>query len=86
FSHFRSAIPLWVKKRLWISSEIKKKLNFQGEILFANHHDSHAAAAFYTSGFEDAAIITLDGVGEFATTTIGRGMGNKIDILREQHF
>ena len=86
FSHFLTAIPLWVKNRLWISSEIREKLNFKGEILFANHHESHAAAAYYSSPFTDATIITLDGVGEYATTTIGFGTGTEIGIKLEQHF
>lgn len=86
FSHFFTAIPLWVKNRLWITNEIREKLNFKGEILFASHHESHAAAAFYSSSFTDATIITLDGVGEYATTTIGYGSGTEVGITLEQHF
>jgi carbamoyltransferase len=74
------------KHRLWISSEIKKKLKYKGEILYASHHDSHAAAAYFSSPFADAAILTLDGVGEFATTTISTGLGNKIDLIAAQNF
>src|SRR5688572_19792086 len=86
FLHFAKAIPLWVKNRIWISSEIKRKTKFKGNILFAAHHASHAAAAFYTSPFEDAAILTIDGVGVYATTTIGTGKQGTINILKEQHF
>ena len=86
FSPFSSAIPLWVKNRLWISTEIRKKLNFKGKILYASHHESHAAAAYYSSGFNHSAIITIDGVGEYATTTVGMGNQQKIEIIKEQHF
>lgn len=86
FSQFSSAIPLWVKNRLWISTEIRKKLNFKGKVLYASHHESHAASAYYSSGFEHSAIITIDGVGEYATTTIGIGQHQKLEIIKEQHF
>ncbi|MBL0340099.1 MAG: hypothetical protein IPP71_03770 [Bacteroidetes bacterium] len=86
YQHFAKAIPLWVKNRLWIGSEIRKTLNFKGKVLYAAHHDSHAAAAYYSSEFKDAAIITLDGVGEHTTTTISCYENNKFELLREQHF
>ncbi len=86
FLHFAKAIPLWVKNRLWIGLEVKKKLKFKGKVLYASHHQSHAASAFYSSPFKDAAIITIDGVGEYATTTIAIGGTKGIETLKEQHF
>jgi len=86
FIRFTKTIPLWIKHRLWISSEIKKKLKFKGEILYSSHHDSHAAAGYFSSPFSDAAILTLDGVGELATTTISVGEGNKINLMAAQNF
>ncbi len=86
FPQFSKAIPLWVKNRLWISAEIKKKLKYKGKILYASHHESHAAAAYYSSGMDNAAILTLDGVGEYATTTLSMAEGNKITVLQEQNY
>lgn len=86
FIRFAQTIPAWVKHRLWISSEIKKKLKFKGEILYASHHDSHGAAAYFSSPFDDAAIVSIDGVGEFATTVISVGSKNKIEMLLSQNF
>lgn len=87
---FLSAIPVWIKEKLFMKSFLKKELaNFgNGKIplLFPEHHLSHAASAFYPSPFEKAAIITIDGVGEWATTTIGNGEKNKISIACESHF
>ena len=86
FLQFLKAIPLWVKKRLWIGPEIKDKLHFKGRVLYASHHQSHAAAAFYASGFTSSAILILDGVGEYATSSIATGEGCLIKMLKEQHF
>jgi len=86
FSMFIKAVPLWVKSRLWIGPEIRKKLSFKGKILYGSHHESHAAAAYFTSGFDEAAILTIDGVGEFASTMMAIGNKNKIEVLSEQHF
>lgn len=86
FLQFLKAIPLWIKERLWISSLIQEKLKFQGKILFAEHHESHAAAAFFPSPFERAAFLTVDGVGEWTTTSFGTGNGNKIHIHSEIKF
>lgn len=88
---FINAIPVWLKDKLFMKSLIQKQLkaigNIQGiPILFSEHHLSHAASAFYPSPFEEAAILTIDGVGEWATTTISHGKGNKITILKELHF
>jgi len=87
FQSFIKALPLWMKKKLWIKSLIQNSLPaYKGEVLFSEHHRSHAASAFYPSPFNEAAIITVDGVGEWTTTSLGLGKGNSIDILREIHF
>lgn len=90
FSSFTTAIPLWIKGKLFMKKMIKDELSKIGKIncrlLFAEHHLSHAASAFYPSPFEEAAILTIDGVGEWATSTLGFGSGNKIKILKELHF
>lgn len=88
---FINAIPVWLKDKLFMKSLIQKQLKSIGmlphiPILFAEHHLSHAASAFYPSPFDEAAILTIDGVGEWATTTISRGKGNKITVLKELHF
>ena len=83
---FVRAMPLWLKKKLWMREDIEDQLEFEGDILFAEHHESHAASAFFPSPYERAAIITMDGVGEWATSSIGVGEGNRIKILKEIHF
>jgi len=87
---FLSAIPVWIKEKLFMRKMLRDELAKIGEgkvrILFPEHHLSHAASAFYPSPFEEAAILTIDGVGEWATTTIGRGNKNQIEILRELDF
>ncbi len=83
---FIKSMPLWLKKKLWMREDIQDQLDFAGEILFAEHHESHAASAFFPSPYESAAIITMDGVGEWATSSIGVGKGNKIQLLKELHF
>jgi len=80
------ALPLWIKEKLWISELIKDELDFKGKILFPEHHESHAASAFYPSPFEKAAVLTMDGVGEWATSSIGFGDGNKLRLIEELHF
>ncbi len=90
-SSFLMAIPLWVRQKLWIPAEIESalaKLNIKikEQIYFTEHHESHAASAFYPSPFDNAAILTLDGVGEWATSAIGLSQGNRIKILKEMHF
>ncbi len=79
-------MPLWLKQKLWIPDLIKKELNYNGKILFPEHHESHAASAFYPSPFVNSAFLTIDGVGEWATSSFGVGTGNKIDIHSELHF
>jgi carbamoyltransferase len=84
---FLKAIPLWMKKKLWLKALIEDELpEFKGEILFPEHHLSHAAAAFFPSPFPDAAIITVDGVGEWTTTSLAYGQDNRIDMIKEIHF
>src|ERR1035441_5644206 len=81
-------MPTWLAEKSRISSTIRKRLgkDFRGPLLFTGHHQSHAACAFYPSPFEDAAILTVDGVGEWSTTTIGVGEKNKVCLLREIRF
>ncbi len=88
FGSFSKAIPLWLKQKINIRRVIHKELGdgFRGKILFPEHHESHAASAFFPSPFEKAAILTLDGVGEWATASIGVGDGNRVEILQELRF
>jgi len=83
---FCKAMTLWLKQKLWIKESISEELNFEGEILFTEHHESHAAAAFLPSPFDKAALITMDGVGEWATTSYGIGDKNKIELQSEIKF
>ncbi len=83
---FLKAIPIWINKKLWIKELIKDELKFSGKILFPEHHASHAASAFYTSPFQEAAFLTMDGVGEWATTSFGIGYGNCIEMLADIKF
>lgn len=89
FNSFRKAIPLWIKEKLYTKNNLRKSLQSLGiaaTVLFPEHHLSHAASAFYPSPFEEAAILTIDGVGEWATTTLSRGEGSAITLLRELRF
>ncbi|BBZ97142.1 carbamoyltransferase [Bradyrhizobium japonicum] len=92
FSSFKMAIPLWLKEKLFQKSLLRKQLKpFDGEIssdklLFTEHHLSHAASAFFPSPFEKAVVLTMDGVGEWATTSAAIGEGNKLEIFQEIHF
>ncbi|MDQ2670959.1 MAG: carbamoyltransferase [Gemmatimonadota bacterium] len=86
FRSFLKAGPLWMKEKLFTHREISRALGWKGDILFAEHHESHAASAFFPSPFDEAAILTLDGVGEWATTSFGVGRGSDIEILRELHW
>ncbi|MFA4924595.1 MAG: carbamoyltransferase, partial [Ignavibacteriaceae bacterium] len=83
---FIKAMPLWIKEKLWMKEFIKKELGFEGTILFPEHHESHAASAFYPSPFQEAAFLTMDGVGEWTTSSFGIGSGNKIQIDSDIHF
>ena len=81
---FLDTIPKWIHKRLWVKSEIKKTLKgFDGEIIFPDHHMSHAAHAFYTSSFSESAILTVDGVGEWSSTSFGFAKENKITLTND---
>ena len=93
FSSFRMAMPLWLKEKLFqktlLRDEMKKwqpDFDWQKRLLFGEHHQSHAASAFFPSPFEEAAVLCMDGVGEWATTSLGWGQGNKLEMLREIHF
>ena len=83
---FSKSIPIWLKEKLWVPRIMHDKLGFAGEVLFAEHHQSHAASAFLPSPFEEAAILTCDGVGEWATTTQGVGRGNQFELTKEIRF
>ena len=93
FSSFRVAIPVWLREKLFLKDLLRRELKrwaprypWEERLLFAEHHLSHAASAFYPSPFAKAAILTLDGVGEWTTTSLAQGEGNRIEILREIHF
>ena len=83
---FMKAMPLWLKQKLWMGELIAKETGFEGDILYPEHHQSHAASAFLPSPYESAAILTMDGVGEWATASWGVGSGNKIDLQAELKF
>jgi carbamoyltransferase len=83
---FSKSMPVWLKEKLWVPRVLHEKLGFEGEVLFAEHHQSHAASAFLPSPFEEAAILTCDGVGEWATTTQGVGRGNQFELIKEIRF
>jgi carbamoyltransferase len=87
FASFRKAIPVWLHEKLWVPSAIRKELKpYAGPILFAEHHTSHAASCFLVSPFEEAGILTVDGVGEWATASFGVGRGSEIETFKEIHF
>ena len=84
---FLMAMPLWLGEKLWMADHIRSQLGpYAGEVLFGEHHESHAASAFYPSPFEQAAIVTIDGVGEWATSSIGAGRQHEIELIKEQRF
>lgn len=85
-SQFIQAMPLWLKEKLWIEEIIQKKLAYKKKILFASHHESHAASAFYPSPFKEAAFLTMDGVGEWETASFGIGRGRDIEISHVLKF
>ncbi len=82
----RKAIPLWISKKLHLPKIIKKELGWKGKVLFTEHHESHAASAFFPSPFEEAAVICFDGVGEWATITWGVGKGNRLQLKEQIGF
>ena len=83
---FLEAIPIWLRRKLWTEYTIRKELNFEGEMLFLPHHLSHAAGTFYSSPFDKAAILTIDGVGEWANASYGIGNNNSVKLIREMHY
>ncbi|HTC90541.1 MAG TPA: carbamoyltransferase [Bryobacteraceae bacterium] len=93
FSSFRMAVPLWIREKLFqkdlLQSHLRKlapKTDWAAKLQFTEHHLSHAASAFFPSPFEEAVVLTMDGVGEWATTSVAHGRGNKLEILKEIHF
>ena len=84
FKSFLLAGPMWVKEKLFTDRQLRKALdNYDGKLLYSEHHESHAASAFYPSPFEEAAVLTIDGVGEWATASMGVGKGSDLQILKE---
>src|ERR687884_2341061 len=83
---FLMAMPLWLREKLWIREEVSREAGFGGQVLFTEHHESHAASAFFPSPFERAAVLTMDGVGEWATSSYGYGRGGELHLLKELHF
>lgn len=83
---FIKAMPLWIKEKLWMKELIKKELKYEGKIIFPEHHESHAASAFFPSPFKEAAILTMDGVGEWTTTSFGIGKDNSVELWADIKF
>ncbi|HIC69795.1 MAG TPA: hypothetical protein EYO90_09760, partial [Candidatus Latescibacteria bacterium] len=87
---FMKAVPVWLHEKLWMEPTIRDSLNEMGiqygQLYFSEHHESHAASAFYPSPFTEAAVLTVDGVGEWATATVGIGEGSRLQLLEELNF
>lgn len=83
---FLLAMPVWLREKLRIREQIAKHCEYQGKVLFTEHHESHAASAFFPSPFESAAVLTIDGVGEWATSAYGYGRGNELHLMSELRF
>lgn len=93
FTSFKMAMPVWLKEKLFQKDLLRKEFqkydaafDWQNKLLFSEHHQSHAASAFYPSPFQDAVVLTMDGVGEWATTSVAMGSGNKLETTKEIHF
>jgi carbamoyltransferase len=86
FASYLKGMPNWLKEKLNIQGLIRKELGYKGKLLFGDHHESHAASAFYPSPFTDAAVLTVDGVGEWATASYGVGRGRELEILKQMKF
>jgi len=93
FSSFRAALPVWIGEKLFqkdllqaLLKELDPTADWAAKLQFTEHHLSHAASAFFPSPFEEAAVLTMDGVGEWATTSVAHGRGNRLEILKEIHF
>jgi carbamoyltransferase len=80
------AMPVWLGQKLWLADEIKRELAIEKDVLFGDHHESHAASAFYPSPFEEAAVLTIDGVGEWTTSSVAHGNGAALSMIREMRF
>ncbi len=83
---FIKALPVWLNEKLWVPDLIERELGYQGTLIFPEHHESHAASAFFPSPFREAAFLTMDGVGEWATSSWGTGRGNRVEIAAELRF
>ena len=83
---FLKAMPVWMKEKIWLKATLRDELQFERPIIFPEHHESHAASAFFPSPFESAAVLTIDGVGEWTTTSVGRGEGNRVELLEDLRF
>src|SRR5919199_3659066 len=86
FASYLRGMPTWLKEKLNLQGLIRKELGYKGKLLFGDHHESHAASAFYPSPFEEAAVMTIDGVGEWATASYGVGRGRELEILKQMKF
>jgi carbamoyltransferase len=80
------AMPIWLGQKLWLADDIQRELGTEKQILFGDHHESHAASAFYPSPFEESAVLTIDGVGEWTTSSIAYGEGARLSLLKEMRF
>ncbi|MEJ7616720.1 MAG: carbamoyltransferase N-terminal domain-containing protein [Pyrinomonadaceae bacterium] len=83
---FLRAMPLWLREKLWTREQVARHCDYKGKVLFTEHHEAHAASAFFPSPFDRAAVLTIDGVGEWATSSYGYGRGNELHLVAEQHF
>ncbi len=83
---FVLALPLWLREKLWMSDHIRRELSYEGDVLFCEHHEAHAASAFFPSPFRRAALLTIDGVGELATSCYGVGDDNRVQLMAELQF
>ena len=93
FTSFKTALPVWIKEKLFQKTNLEKALaafapsgNMTGKLLFSEHHQSHAASAFFPSPFDEAVVLTMDGVGEWATTSVSIGHANTLTPIREIHW
>lgn len=93
FQSFRIAIPVWLREKLFLKDLLGRELrslqpncDWNNRLRFSEHHLSHAASAFFPSPFEEAAVLTMDGVGEWATTSLAIGRGNTLEVVKEIHF
>ena len=86
FVSFLKAAPVWLKDKLFMDRQLRESLGYEGDVLYAEHHESHAASAFFPSPFDEAAILTMDGVGEWATASYGVGRGSDIELWKEIHW